>query len=85
MLILEMVPQAGPLISNEISGLGDYWAAVLFTQTVAFLRKCPKTTLHENSPSISFVGEATALSAFTDLVSQNPDLSNRPTARAISV
>lgn len=80
-----MLSGTGPLIFNEISGLSDCWTAVLSTQTLAFLSKCPKTTPHETFPSISLVGEASALSAFTDLVSQKPDLSNRPTARAISV
>jgi len=40
-----MVPQAGPLIFNEISGLTGFWLFWVFTRTLRFLRKCPAMTL----------------------------------------
>jgi len=42
--LLEMVPQAVPLILNEISGLGESWTFTMATYSLGFLAECPRST-----------------------------------------
>jgi hypothetical protein len=39
--LLEMVPQAGPLIFNEISGMPSCWTLDPSLKTLSFPKKCP--------------------------------------------